>query len=240
MKVLIVLPTYNESLVIRDNLKKVLDFLDQNRLGFEWKILVADNGSTDSTVKILKETVENDRRVDYFHIPEKGRGRALKKAWSEDGYDVYCYMDADLATDLKYLKEALDLMASGEADIIVGSRTLKESKTERSIRREITSRVFNWLLNTFLHLGLSDAQCGFKFINKKAAKEIIPMVLDNVWFFDTEFLFLAKRANYRIKELPVNWVESRDARRKSTVKVFRTTIDYLKQIWRLRREAHKK
>jgi glycosyltransferase involved in cell wall biosynthesis len=234
-KLLLVLPTYNEELVIAGNIQQTIDFLQRGMADYDWKILIADNGSTDKTINAVKKITSQNQRVDVFHLTEKGRGRALKKAWTEYQADIYGYMDADLATDLKYVKQLVGLISSGAADVAIGSRTLKESQTERSLGREITSRVFNFLLKNVLDLRLHDAQCGFKFINQRVAKEIIPTVQDNVWFFDTELLYRAQQAGYIVEEVPVTWIEKRDKRRKSTVNVFSTTIDYLRQIWRLRR-----
>ncbi len=236
-KLLIVLPTYNESLVIEGNIKITLEYLAKELTVYDWKILVADNGSTDETVAIAERLSQKDDRVGFFHLDRPGRGGALKKAWGEGVYDILGYMDADLATDLVHVKQAVELLNSGKADIVIGSRIISGSKTQRSIGRELTSRIFNFLLRHVLKLSLSDAQCGFKFINSKVAEEIVPRIKDNVWFFDTELLFLARQADYKIMELPVTWVEKRVAGRKSTVKVFSTAVDYLWQMWRLRKRS---
>ena len=236
-KLLVVLPTYNESLVIEGNIKITLNYLAKELPDYDWKILVADNGSTDETVNIVEQLFQEENRISYFHLDQKGRGGALKKAWSDSSYDILGYMDADLATDLVHVKQAVERLNSGAADIVIGSRIMAGSKTERSWGREATSRIFNYLLRHILHLNLSDAQCGFKFINSKVAAEIVPRVKDKIWFFDTELLFLARQADYKIVEIPVAWVEKRVAGRKSTVKVFSTAIDYLWQMWRLRRRS---
>jgi glycosyltransferase involved in cell wall biosynthesis len=236
-KLLVVLPTYNESLVIEENVKITLDYLARELSDYDWRVLVADNCSTDETIKIVERLSEQDNRVGFFHLDQPGRGGALKKAWSDYSYDIMGYMDADLATDLVHLKQVIERLDSGAADIVIGSRIMTGSKTERSLGREATSRIFNFLLRHLLHLNLSDAQCGFKFINCEVAKKVVPQVKDKVWFFDTELLFLARQADYKIAEIPVAWVEKRIAGRKSTVKVFSTALDYLWQMWRLRKRS---
>jgi len=231
MNLTIVIPTYNEEKILDATIQKVYNFLDENMVNYKWQIIVADNGSTDLTIKIIEGVhKKNPHKIKYIHLPQKGRGRALKEAWKNFPADYYIYMDADLSTDLKHLKEMIFFLNTGD-DIVVGSRLLKNSQTDRSWKREITSRFFNWLLKKILFLKTQDSQCGFKGINQKTFAEIIPLVNDNNWFFDTELLFWAQKNNFKIKEIPVEWTEGE---RKSKVKVIKTSLNYLKNIWRLR------
>ncbi len=233
MKILIVLPIYNEEIILENNTLHLFDFL-KNNLTDDWQIVLADNGSTDGTAAISKMLVARyPEKISYFYIPQKGRGGALRKAWLDFPADIYSYMDSDLATDLVFFPKLIDAIKNGY-DVATGSRLLEESETERSLARDIPSKIFNFLLKKILNFKIKDSQCGFKAISQKAAHDLVPKVQDNNWFFDTELLFLAQKNNYKIKELPIRWTEKQNRRRKSKVKIIRTALDYLKEIRRLK------
>jgi len=229
-KVNVTLPVYNEEKALEGSVEELINFI-QGLSEYDFMIVIADNASTDGTLAIAKELAEKHPNVKPLHLDEKGRGRALKASWTKHPADVMCYMDIDLSTDLKHLKPLIDSVL-GDADTATGSRLMPKSEVGRSIKREILSRGYNILLKLFLGVGFSDAQCGFKAINKAAAENILPHVKDNEWFFDTELLVRSERAGLKVAEIPVKWVEDRD----SKVAVARTSSDYIKSIFRLRSE----
>lgn len=239
MKILVVLPVYNEEIILEKNTLHLFDFL-KNNLTDNWQILIADNGSTDLTSTIAKNLINRyPEKISYFYIPEKGRGGALRRAWLDFSADIYSYMDSDLATDLIFFPRLIDAVKNGY-DVATGSRLLEESETERSLARDIPSKVFNFLLKKILNFKIKDSQCGFKALSRRAAQDLIPKIQDNHWFFDTELLFLAQKNNYKIAELPIRWTEKKNRQRKSKVKVIRTALDYIKEILRLRKYSQKK
>jgi hypothetical protein len=140
-------------------------------------------------------------------------------------------MDVDLSSDLAGFPELVRAVASGEADLAVGSRLLDKAATQRSWQRELLSRGYNSLLRAAFGVRFSDAQCGFKAISRSAADILLPLVENNHWFFDTELLVLAEQGGFRVRDLPVRWREDRD----STVKVLGTVAEDLRGIARLRR-----
>jgi len=234
-KILIVLPTYNEENVLEKNALKLLDFCHKNLIDYDWQILIADNGSTDNSVKIAKNLSQKYPEINYFHTDQKGRGAALKIAWQKYDADTYCYMDIDLATDLQHLLELINYISKEDYDLATGSRLKKESQTERSFIRELTSRAYNFILKLFFPgFPVKDCQCGFKAISKKISKEIIPQIKNNNWFFDTELLILSHKNKFKIKEFPVKWVETRDKTRKSKTKILKTALEDLRGIIRLK------
>jgi len=234
MKVLVVLPVYNEEIILENNTLHLFNFL-KNNLTDDWQIVLADNGSTDDTAAISKTLVaRHPEKISYFYIPEKGRGGALRAAWLDFPADIYSYMDSDLATDLVFFPKLIEAVKNGY-DVASGSRLLEESETERSLARDVPSKIFNFLLKIILNFKIKDSQCGFKAISRKAAQDLVPKIQDNHWFFDTELLFLAQKYNYKIKELPIRWTEKQNRRRKSKVKVIKTALDYLKEIRRLKK-----
>ena len=146
-----------------------------------------------------------------------------------DGADVLVYMDVDLSTDLNALLPLVAPLLSGHSDLAIGSRLTRGSRTLRGPKRELISRGYNLLLRGTLRTGFSDAQCGFKAIRGDVARELLPLVHDTEWFFDTELLVLAERAGLRIHEVPVDWVDDPDSR----VDILRTARDDLRGIARL-------
>ncbi len=228
-KICVVIPCYNEEEQLSWSVETVLEYCKKNYKNFE--ILVADNASTDRTLNIAKKLSKKYKQVKYLHLDQKGRGRALKKAWTTTDADVMCYMDVDLSTDLKCLKPLTDAIEQGY-DISFGSRHKKESELERSFKRDFLSKGYNFILKIFLNFPFDDAQCGFKAINKRTAQELVPKIENNEWFFDSELLIKGLNQGYRLKPIPVKWVEDKG----TTVNVKKTVESYLRNVFRVRKE----
>lgn len=228
-KVCIVVPVYNEEDELANSIETILTTAKKMFENFE--IVVGDNASTDATLRIAQKLSKKYDRVKWIHLDEKGRGRALRRIWCQSDADVMCYMDVDLSTDIKHLKELASSIEDGY-DIAIGSRLTEGSKTERSFFRETLSRGYVFLLKLFLNIPFSDTQCGFKAVNKKIVKEVLPLVENEEWFFDTELLIIADKFGYKIKEIPVRWKESSDSR----VKILSTVTNYIKNILRMKRK----
>ena len=123
-------------------------------------------------------------------------------------------MDVDLSTDLAALLPLVAPLLSGHSDLAIGTRLARGSRVVRGPKREIISRCYNLLLRLSLATRFSDAQCGFKAIRADRARELLPLVEDTGWFFDTELLVLAERSGLRIHEVPVDWVDDPDTPRR--------------------------
>tara|TARA_B100001013_G_scaffold302078_1_gene203830 strand:- start:589 stop:1089 length:501 start_codon:yes stop_codon:yes gene_type:complete len=145
--------------------------------------------------------------------------------------DVVAYMDVDLSTDLAHLPDAVDLVASGECSLSVGSRLCKGSHVAgRTIKREIISRCYSILFRALFFVSFRDAQCGFKVVSRQVVNNVIPLVKDTGWFFDTELLIISEKNGYSVCEIPVNWTDDPDTR----VNIFRTAWDDVKGLLRIR------
>ncbi|MHB1309461.1 MAG: dolichyl-phosphate beta-glucosyltransferase [Limisphaerales bacterium] len=231
----VTLPAHNEAAQIPTSLRRVAAFLDGQ--GWEWELTVAENGSSDQTAELAEVEIRRltlDGRARRMRVQrgiEPGRGRALRTAWLASEADLMCYMDVDLSTDLACLPELIGPLMRGEADLAIGSRLLPASRTTRGLKREVLSRGYSRLLRWALGLGIRDAQCGFKAITREAARVLLPQVQDEGWFFDTELLWLAQRGGWRIREIPVTWVDDPT----TTVKLLPTIWRDLRGVWRLRR-----
>lgn len=226
--VLVVLPVFNEEKVLRESVYTIISFLAFHK-ECEWHVMIADNDSKDGTADIGNILAQELSNVEYLYIPRKGRGAALRAAWSQTTCDYVSYMDIDLATSLKALVTAVQYLQQGY-DVAVGNRLDKKSSTMRSFKRDLISRCYNTINRAMVNTQFHDAQCGFKTARSDVAKKILPYTEDNGWFFDTEFLFYAERLGYKVIELPVIWVEGRYTK----VDIFRTACDDLRGLWRLR------
>lgn len=226
----IVIPVYNEEATLRASVLRLHRYLSAE-FPVTWLITIADNASADDTWRIACELAAELSSVRVVHVPEKGRGRALRAAWSSSDARVVTYMDVDLSTDLNALLPLVAPLLSGHSDVAIGTRLTHTSRVQRGSKRELISRAYNALLRVTLRNEFSDAQCGFKAARADIANAIMPLVEDNGWFFDTEFLVLAERSGMRIHEVPVDWMEDADSR----VDLVSTARDDLKGIWRLMR-----
>lgn len=227
----VVVPVYNEQSSLARCVHRLHRHLSAQP-GYEFRITVADNASTDDTLQIAHDLSKALDRVGVIHLDRKGRGAALQAAWGASDADVLVYMDVDLSTDLSALSPLIAPILSGHSDLAIGSRLARGSRVVRGSKREAISRCYNLLLRAALRVGFSDAQCGFKAISRRAARELLPQVQDSNWFFDTELLTIAERAGLRIYEVPVDWVDDPDSR----VDIVQTALDDVRGIVRLIRE----
>ncbi len=226
----IVIPVYNEAHVLANSVEKLRAFLRETDFPYTWRITIADNASTDTTLAVAHQLEDTYPDVTVLHLPQKGRGRAQRKAWLESDAGAMCFMDVDLSTDLAALVPLARAVLEEGYDVATGSRMTRGSQITRSLRREITSRGLIFLIKLLFFSKLSDTQCGFKAITRQAAHELLPRIENEEWFFDTELLLLAEKGGYRIKEVPVRWVEDPDSR----VNVIKTVAEDLRGLLRMR------
>ena len=224
----VVVPVYNEQAVLEDSIRRLHGFLTES-FPFTWRIVIADNASTDGTPFIAAALADELPGVAHLRLDRKGRGLALREAWSRSDARVVSYMDVDLSTDLRGLLPLVAPLLSGHSDVAIGSRLARGAEVVRGPKRELISRTYNTILHATLRVRFTDAQCGFKAVTRGAAAQLLPQIRDDGWFFDTELLVLAGRAGLRIHEVPVDWVDDPDSR----VDIVHTAIEDLKGVARL-------
>jgi glycosyltransferase involved in cell wall biosynthesis len=206
----IVVPVYNEERTLAASIATLVDFVRGAEM-FVASIVVADNASVDRTLDVAHELAARFPEVRVLHLPRKGRGGALRTAWTASRADIVSYMDVDLSTNLRFFPLLVHGLAIGY-DVAIGSRLLQASQIQRSLKREVLSRIYNGIVKLLFLNRFSDAQCGFKALRRQVAAELLPLVEDDAWFFDTELLLQAERRGYRIFEVPVEWIEDLDSR----------------------------
>jgi putative flippase GtrA len=224
----LVVPVYNEEAALDASIRRLHSYL-ADEFPFSWRIVVADNASTDATPAIAAALAAELGGVELLRLEEKGRGRALRAAWSRSDARVVAYMDVDLSTDLRALLPLVAPLLSGHSDVAIGTRLANGAKVVRGPRREFISRSYNTLLHAVLRARFSDAQCGFKALRADTARDLLEEVRDEEWFFDTELLVRAQRRGLRIHEVPVDWVDDPDSR----VDIVQTAKDDLRGVMRL-------
>jgi len=230
VRVDVVIPVYNEEADLERSVTALRQFL-LDYVDYDWRIVIADNASQDRTLEIAKELAKRyPGQVTYVHLDQKGRGRALRKAWTESDADIVSYMDVDLSTDLSAFPPLIDSLIDSEYDVAIGSRLKKGAQVQRGLKREIISRIYNLMIKVMFLNKFSDAQCGFKAATRRAVRDIVPLIKDQAWFFDSELLLLAERMGYKIAEVPVKWMDDPDSR----VKIASTAWEDIKGLFRVR------
>lgn len=245
----IIIPVLNEEKRIEKGIREATLFLREAKIPHI--ISIVDNGSTDSTpyfAKALCKEFNNNKdmqtfsHLEYLRLEEKGVGLAIRSAIShiakrKEPCAFIGYMDLDLSTDLAHLKEVYAKLLEG-AEIVVGSRLLKDSKViGRSLKRSILSRGLNLILKFVLKVKFSDAMCGFKFYQADIAVKLKDLCNeDKSWFYCAQMLIMAQAQGINIVEIPVKW---EDETTDSKVKVFTLSRIYLSEIWRLYKLLHK-
>ena len=225
-----VIPVYNEERDLERSVNKLRQFL-LDHVNYDWRIVVADNASRDRTLEISQQlSKQYPGQVTYVHLDQKGRGRALRRAWTESDADIVSYMDVDLSTDLSAFSPLIDSLINSEYDVAIGSRLKKGSQVTRGLKREFISRTYNLIIKLMFWHHFSDAQCGFKAVTRRAVRDIVPLIRDQAWFFDSELLLLAERMGYKVYEVPVKWADDPDSR----VKIASTAWEDIKGLFRVR------
>ncbi|MGW4674756.1 dolichyl-phosphate beta-glucosyltransferase [Streptomyces sp. NPDC004324] len=207
----VVVPVFNEERDLEPSVRRLHRHLRET-FPYPFRITVADNASTDATPRIAARLAADLPETEWIRLTEKGRGRALRAAWSRSRAPVLAYLDVDLSTELTALLPLVAPLISGHSDLAIGTRLARGSRVVRGPKREVISRCYNALLRSTLAVGFSDAQCGFKAVRRDVAERLLPLVEDSGWFFDTEMLVIAERAGLRIHEVPVDWVDDPDSR----------------------------
>src|SRR5689334_914112 len=226
----VVVPVYNEERDLGPCVRRLHSYLAEH-LPYRFRITIADNASTDDTPAVARRLSEEFAHVVHLRLEAKGRGRALRAAWTGSDAPVLAYMDVDLSTDLAAVLPLVAPLISGHSDLAIGTRLARGSRVVRGPKREFISRGYNLLLRRTLQARFSDAQCGFKAIRADVAQRLLPLVEDTGGCFETAMRELAERARLRIHDVPVDWVDHPD----SSVDIAATAAADLKGILRLGR-----
>ena len=199
----IIVPAFNEEARIRSTLDQILGFLASR--SYTWEIIVADDGSIDTTADLVGEVADNQPRVRLLRLPHKGKGWAVKNGMLAAAGEYRFLCDADLSMPIEQVERFLPPQV-GEVAIVVGSR---EAQNSRRIgepnHRHLMGRFYNWLVRLVAVPGIQDTQCGFKCFSGEQATALFQQQRTNGFAFDVEILFLARRAGLGIREIGIDW-----------------------------------
>lgn len=231
---LFTVPVLNEEKSIEKNIHILMAFLTKTvSSSLEWRVCIADNGSRDATFSLILKLAEQYPQLRYVQTEKPGVGLGLKAAWKTATEDVIGYMDLDLATDLRHIREMIALIEQG-ADVVYGTRLHPNARViNRSFKREVTSRVFNFILKRYLKVSISDAMCGFKFLKRSHLETLYAHgAKSDGWFFCAELVVVAEKLGLNVKALPVTWTDDQE----SKVKLASLSMQYLRAMKDLRQQ----
>lgn len=225
----IIIPAYNEENVLDKTVESYYKFFNDKKIDFE--IIIVPNNCRDKTPEIAERLSKRHKEIRSKNIPDKvGKGGAVLEGFRLAKNELLCYVDADNSTKPEMIWKMLNEM--DDYDCIMGSRWLKDSKilTKQPLSRRIASRGFNLLVKTLLNLKFTDTQNGGKIFKREIIEEIIDKVDDSSWAFDIGLLYLIKKNNGKIKEIPIEWSDSG----KSNLKMHKAIPQMFVKILKLR------
>lgn len=202
----VVIPAYNEENRIKKTLESIAAYLSKQ--SYKAEVLVVCDGAIDKTAEISR--LFSGRIANLRVIENKenhGKGYVTRQGMIESKGEYRVFMDADNSTSLDQIDNFLPFFPQGY-DVVIGDRDMKGSKiaVHQSRFKEFLGDFGNFLIQTLAVPGIKDTQCGFKVFSKKAAEEIFPKMKIDRWGFDIEALALALKFGYKIKTVPIVWV----------------------------------
>jgi len=226
----IIIPAYNEEKRLPDTLEQVFDFLKKQ--SFTSEVIVVENGSTDKTFEIAQGFMEQYNNLCVIQS-ERGKGAAVRRGMLE-AKGIYRFMcDADLSMPVEEITKFIP-PAVNNFDITIASREAKGAvRYNEPPYRHLGGRAINFLIQLFILPGLNDTQCGFKCFSAKVADDIFALQTLNGWSFDIEMLYVARRHQYKILEIPIHWVHHPETK----VNAVRDAIRMIQDIFRIRVNA---
>lgn len=204
----IVIPAYNEEKRILPTLDKICTYLSKQ--GFSYEVIVVDDGSADNTLHVVKNFACSDNHVVILaNDLNNGKGYSVRKGMLSARGKYVFFTDADLSTPIEEIEKCLPYLTNGY-DVVIGSRSIPGSNI--TIRqpwyREKMGKIFNFMVDLVLLKGITDTQCGFKGFKKEVVKTVFSMCSIDGFSFDVEALYLSRKLNFKIKEVPVRWENS--------------------------------
>lgn len=228
MELSVVVPCFNEAPRLPASLRTAGSYL-QGRVTFE--LILVDDGSSDGTQNLIEEAAAAHEYVHGVTLPvNRGKGRALAEGIARSRGELVLISDADFSTPIEELPRLKQAIAAG-ADIAIGSRAKRGAReVDQPLHRRLMGKSFNLFVQGILLPGIWDTQCGFKLFHGDVARELFEQLSTDGFAYDVEVLFLARRSGYRIKEVPVRWINST----RTSVNAVRHSREMLRDVLRIR------
>jgi len=228
----VTIPCYNEETRIAQTIGATLEYLATESP--EAELIVVNDGSTDSTSRIVRNALTGARVQTQIleNFPNRGKGAAVRTGLLAATRPIGLFFDADLSTPLSEIPKVIEPIASGSVDVAFGSRALdrKLIGIHQPWRREQAGRVFNYIVRIATGMPFWDTQCGFKAFRLHICRPILEKAHTIGFAFDVELLFMAYRAGLRLREVPVRWNHAEG----SKVHVIHDSLAMLREVIALR------
>ena len=226
----IVIPAFNEELRIPDSIRRIQGYFKEKKEEFE--IIVVDDGSGDGTFHTVQDLGEELGNIKVLaNTVNRGKGFSVRKGILSSSGTIVIISDADLSTPIEEMEKLLPYCRDG-FEVVIGSRGLKESDIiqRQPCYREAMGKTFNFIVRSIVLNKFKDTQCGFKMFRADAAKRIFGICRVDGFSFDVEALFIAQKMGYRVKEVPIRWINSPYSR----VRILRDSFGMLFDIFVIR------
>lgn len=239
MKISLVIPFYNEEKIIKETACDLCDALSSYCLGSgnEFEIIFSNDGSTDLSLDIIKESARAESGIKVVSYPDnRGKGSAVREGVLASSGDIVMYTDCDLAYGTDILISAAETLYGSDADVLIGSRKKHEDGySGYGFLRRAASKIYMKILSLVSKVKVSDSQCGMKAFRKEAAEKIFSSAEENGWAFDLELLMLADRFGFRTEEIGVKIINHRG----SHIKVLSDGIKMLSDVRKIKKRVKK-
>ena len=224
----VIIPAFDEESRITSTLEEVIGYLSAQP--YSWEVVVADDGSTDGTGRLVSDLVTAHPNLRLINLPHRGKGWAVKNGMLEARGRFRLLCDADLSVPIDQVERLLPPQVEG-IDVAIGSReTLGARRIGEPGRRHIMGRVYNALVRLLALPNMGDTQCGFKCFREAVVPELFQRQTMDGFAFDVEVLFLARKAGMTLQEVPVDWYY----RERSKVRAIRDSISMTLDLFKIR------
>lgn len=198
-------PVYNEEELIEQNTLRLLDFLRPLKTPFE--VIIGSNGSSDRTVELGRGLARRHPEVRFFHLPERGVGRAFRRFVAESRHDLLISLDMDLSIDMNFVTQALELLKT--YDIVVGSK--KTGSQNRSVIRMAASTLFVNCAKRLLDLDYADYSIAAKAFRRSLVQRHEYLIHEGTAYV-IDMVYYVKRDGGRVIQIPVHCEDHRKSK----------------------------
>ena len=211
----VVVPVYNEEKKITETVRRISIYLSLKLVPCE--LIVVNDGSKDRTREMMGHLMQEINHPSFLKFIDyeknRGKGHACRQGMLASRGRYVLLTDADLSSPIKESEKLVAALEKG-ADVAIGSRAIraKDCDVQQSLKRRISGRIFNGIVQTLVLPGIHDSQCGFKCFKRQSAQKLFGAKKLDGFSFDVEVLYLARKFGHKIAEVPVMWKQGQDSR----------------------------